>query len=82
MFGLDVSVHAVHYALEVGLLDAAFTDNLEYGSPSPRLSRALAEVGHVTLTGGSYITARTFTALLDGARRPVWVSAFVLRAVS
>jgi hypothetical protein len=83
VFGLDVSAPAVHYALEVGLLDVAFTDDLEQGSPSPSLSRALAEVGLITLTGGgSYITARTFTALLDGACRPVWVSAFVLRTVS
>ncbi|MEV4453934.1 MULTISPECIES: hypothetical protein [Streptomyces] len=83
VFGLDVSAPAVHYALEVGLLDAAFTDDLEHGSPSPELNRALAEVGLITLTGGgSYITARTFTALLDGARRPVWASAFVLRTVS
>ncbi|WP_051430173.1 hypothetical protein [Streptomyces roseochromogenus] len=83
VFGLDVSAPAVHYALEVGLLDAAFTDDLEQGSPSTGLSRALAEVGLITLTGGgSYITARTFAALLDGARRPVWVSAFVLRTVS
>jgi hypothetical protein len=83
VFGLDVSGPAVDYALEVGLLDAAFTDDLEQGSPGPALRRALAEVGLVTLTGGgSYITDRTFTALLDGARRPVWVSAFVLRTVS
>lgn len=83
VFGLDVAAPAVHYAVEVGLLDAAFTDDLERDSPSPRLRRALAEVGLITLTGGgSYITARTFTALLDGARRPVWVSAFVLRTVS
>ncbi|GAB3167853.1 class I SAM-dependent methyltransferase [Streptomyces incanus] len=83
VFGLDVSAPAVHYALEVGLLDTAFTDDLEQGSPGPGLNRALAEVGLITLTGGgSYVTARTFTALLDGARRPVWASAFVLRTVS
>ncbi|EST36826.1 hypothetical protein [Streptomyces roseochromogenus] len=83
VFGLDVSAPAVHYALEVGLLDAAFTDDLEQGSAGPGLSRALTEVGLITLTGGgSYITARTFTALLEHARRPVWVSAFVLRTVS
>ncbi|WP_369394423.1 hypothetical protein AB5J72_48005 [Streptomyces sp. CG1] len=83
VFGLDVAAPAVHSALEVGLLDAGFTDNLEQCSPSPRLSRALAEVGLITLTGGSsYITATTFTALLNGARRPVWVSASVLRTVS
>ncbi|MGW2704661.1 hypothetical protein [Streptomyces sp. NPDC001340] len=83
VFGLDVAAPAVHYALEVGLLDAAFADDLEQAPPSPGLRRALAEVGLVTLTGGgSYVTARTFTALLDGARRPVWISAFVLRTVS
>ncbi|WP_244189159.1 hypothetical protein [Streptomyces incarnatus] len=83
VFGLDVAAPAVRYALEVGLLDAGFTDDLEQGPPGPGLRRALAEVGLITLTGGgSYITDRTFTALLDGARRPVWVSAFVLRTVS
>lgn len=83
VIGLDVSSPAVQYALAVGLLDAAFTDDLEQGPPSPQLDHALAEVGLITLTGGgSYITDRTFTALLGGARRPVWVSAFVLRTVS
>lgn len=83
VFGLDVSAPAVHYALEVGLLDAAFTDDLEQGSPSPGLRRALADVGLITLTGGgSDITARTFAAVLDHVQRPVWVSAFVLRTVS
>ncbi|MFI2205611.1 hypothetical protein ACH47Z_33520 [Streptomyces sp. NPDC020192] len=83
VYGQDVSAPAVRYALEVGLLDAAFTDDLEQGSPGPGLSRALADIGLITLTGGgSYITARTFAALLDGVRRPVWVSAFVLRTVS
>lgn len=83
VFGLDVAAPAVQYALEVGLLDAAFTDDLEQGPPGAGLKAALAEVGLITLTGGgSYITARTFTALLEGTRRPVWVSAFVLRTVS
>ncbi|WP_031070857.1 hypothetical protein [Streptomyces sp. NRRL S-118] len=83
VYGLDVSRPAVDYAREVGLLDAAFTDNLEQDPPGPRLGRALAGVGLITLTGGgSYITGRTLAALLDGARRPVWVSAFVLRTVA
>jgi hypothetical protein len=83
VFGLDVAAPAVQYALGVGLLDAAFTDDLEQSSPSTGLRRALAEVGLITLTGGgSYITARTFRALLGSVGRPVWVSAFVLRTVS
>lgn len=82
VFGLDVAAPAVRYAIKVGLLDDAFTDDLERVAPSPGLSRSLAEVGLITMTGGgSYITERTFTALLDGAVRPVWVSAFVLRTV-
>ncbi|OLZ73404.1 hypothetical protein AV521_04855 [Streptomyces sp. IMTB 2501] len=83
VFGLDIAAPAVHYAQQVGLLDAAFTDDLEQAPPGPRLNRALTDVGLITLTGGgSYITERTFAALLNGARRPVWVSAFVLRTVS
>lgn len=83
VYGLDVSAPAVGYAREVGLLDAAFSDDLEQSPPGPGLARALADVGLITLTGGgSYITERTFARLLDGARRPVWVSAFVLRTVS
>ncbi|WP_225829954.1 hypothetical protein [Streptomyces sp. NK08204] len=83
VYGLDIAAPAVHYAQQAGLLDGAFTDDLEQAPPGPRLAAALPDVGLITLTGGgSYVTERTFTALLDGARRPVWVSAFVLRTVS
>ncbi|WP_240111597.1 hypothetical protein [Streptomyces sp. MUM 203J] len=83
VIGLDIASRAVGYARAVGLLDAAFTDNLEAAPPGPRLSAALADVGLVTLTGGgSYVTERTFAGLLSGVRRPLWVSAFVLRTVS
>ncbi|MEU6587720.1 hypothetical protein ABZ923_00520 [Streptomyces sp. NPDC046881] len=83
MYGLDIAAPAVRYARQAGLLDAGFTDDLERVPPGPELRDALPEVGLITLTGGgSYITERTFAALLDGARRPVWVSAFVLRTVA
>ncbi|WP_053711222.1 hypothetical protein [Streptomyces sp. NRRL B-3648] len=83
VYGLDIAAPAVRYAREAGLLDAGFTDDLERVPPGPELRAALPEVGLITLTGGgSYITERTFTALLDAARGPVWVSAFVLRTVS
>ncbi len=68
VIGLDVSVPAVHYARAAGLLDAAYTDDLEQGPPGARLTRALADVYK--------------RQLLDRVRRPVWVSAFVLRTVS
>ncbi|MFF3320043.1 hypothetical protein ACFYV5_31735 [Streptomyces sp. NPDC003035] len=84
VIGLDVAGHALRYARAVGLLDDAFAENLEEGTPpSPRLRAAMADVGLITLTGGgSYLTRRTFAALLEWAGRPVRVSAFVLRTVS
>lgn len=84
VIGLDVAGHALRYAREVGLLDDVFAENLEEGAPpSPRLRAAMADVGLITLTGGgSYLTRRTFAALLEWTGRPVRVSAFVLRTVS
>ncbi|GHF67896.1 methyltransferase type 12 [Streptomyces mashuensis] len=82
VLGLDIAGHAVRYARAAGLLDEAHTDNLEEDEPGPELRRALAGVGLITVTGGgSYVTRRTFDRLLRHARRPVWVSAFVLRTV-
>ncbi|WP_433403825.1 hypothetical protein [Streptomyces sp. CA-146814] len=83
VLGLDIATRAVRYAQSVGLLDAALTDNLEHHPPGPDFPQSMENVGLITLTGGgSYITHRTFDALLRAARRPVWVSAFFLRTVS
>ncbi|MGP4009370.1 hypothetical protein [Streptomyces sp. 4N124] len=83
VIGLDTADNAVQYALAVGLLDQAYAENLEHHPPSPRLRRAVADTGLITVTGGvGYITHRTFQALLESARVPIWVSAFVLRTVS
>ncbi|MCX4825461.1 hypothetical protein OG883_37540 [Streptomyces sp. NBC_01142] len=82
VIGLDSADNAVHYAQAVGLLDEAYGENLEDGPPSPPLRRAVANTGLITVTGGiGYISHRTFEALLECARVPVWVSAFVLRTV-
>lgn len=83
VIGLDIAGNALRYALDVGLLARACPENLERWPPSAGLREAMAGVGLITLTGGgSYLTRRTFDALLAWARRPVWVSAFVLRTVS
>ncbi|MFG2331127.1 hypothetical protein ACGFMM_16055 [Streptomyces sp. NPDC048604] len=83
VIGLDIAAHALRYAQDVGLLDDAYAENLERDAPSARLREAMAGVGLLTLTGGgSYLTRRTFDALLDCARKPVRVCAFVLRTVS
>ncbi|MEU5951297.1 hypothetical protein [Streptomyces sp. NPDC047525] len=82
VIGLDTAENATRYALEVGLLDEAYAENLERHPPSDELRRAVGRVGLITVTGGiGYITHHTFGALLDATRVPVWVSAFVLRTV-
>ncbi|GAA1267278.1 MULTISPECIES: hypothetical protein [Streptomyces] len=82
VIGLDSADNAVQYALAVGLLDEAYGENLEHHPPSPRLRRAVADTGLITVTGGvGYITRRTFRALLGCRQEPIWVSAFVLRTV-
>ncbi|NUK22142.1 hypothetical protein [Streptomyces lunaelactis] len=82
VIGLDAADRAVRYALDVGLLDEGYAENLEQRPPSPLLRRAIAGTGLITVTGGiGYISHRTFEALMECARVPVWVSAFVLRTV-
>ncbi|MEW1928516.1 hypothetical protein [Streptomyces sp. NPDC088360] len=82
VIGLDTAENATRYALEVGLLDEAYAENLERHPPSAGLRDAVGRVGLITVTGGiGYITHHTFDALLDATRVPVWVSAFVLRTV-
>ncbi|MFG2650534.1 hypothetical protein [Streptomyces sp. NPDC048436] len=82
VIGVDTAENATRYALEVGLLDEAYAENLERHPPSDGLRSAVGRVGLITVTGGiGYITHRTFDALLDATRLPVWVSAFVLRTV-
>ncbi|MEV3991899.1 hypothetical protein AB0J57_23590 [Streptomyces sp. NPDC049837] len=82
VLGLDIAHHALDYARAVGLLDGVHSDNLEEHVPGPALAAAMGDVGLITLTGGaSFLSRRTFAALLECARRPVWVSAFVIRTV-
>ncbi|MFD4630872.1 hypothetical protein ACFVYR_09260 [Streptomyces sp. NPDC058284] len=82
VIGLDMAENATRYALDAGLLDEAYAENLERHPPSDGLRRAVARTGLITVTGGiGYISHRTFDALLGCAREPVWVSAFVLRTV-
>lgn len=81
--GVDAAVNAVGYALEVGLLDVGFAENLENTEPSSALEAAVARVGLVTVTGGiGYISQRSFQRILDCVTHPPWIAAFVLRMVS
>ncbi len=82
--GVDAAPAAVDYAVEAGLLEAGFAENLEVADPSPDLEKLMNQVDLVTVTGGvGYITERTFDRLL-GARPgdAPWVASLCLRTVS
>ncbi|MER6303819.1 hypothetical protein ABT247_30280 [Kitasatospora sp. NPDC001539] len=82
VIGLDIAGNALSYAMAVGLLDDACSVNLEHDEPNAAVRRAMARTGLIVATGAaSYTTDRTVSALMDQARRPVWISAFVLRTV-
>ncbi|WP_220447687.1 class I SAM-dependent methyltransferase [Nonomuraea diastatica] len=84
VIGLDTASSAVEYAVNVGLLDAGASDNLEQNDPSPELAKIVGEADLITVTGGiGYITDRSIDRLLDCTspdRRP-WFAALCLRTV-
>jgi hypothetical protein len=85
VIGVDTAAPAVEYAVDVGLLDAGFAENLEVADPSPELRDHAARADLITVTGGvGYITDQTFDRLLDcstDGHRP-WVASLCLRTVS
>ncbi len=84
VIGLDVADRAVAYAERAGILTAGISTNLEESEPDTDLTRHLAAVALVTVTGGvGYITGQTFARILDHcpADAPPAVAAFALRWV-
>lgn len=82
--GLDVAEHAVAYGERAGILTAGMSTNLEQSEPEADLTRHLAAVGLVTVTGGiGYISGHTFARILGRcpAGAPPAVAAFALRWV-
>ena len=80
VLGLDVAPKAVEYAVDVGAMDAGFTDDLEQVEPSPLLVDLLGDVDLITTTGGvGYVTERTFEHLMQSRRATAWVASFCLR---
>lgn len=80
VIGLDVAPNAVEYAVQVGAMDAGFTDNLERDESSPLLVDLLGDVDLITTTGGvGYVTERTFEKLLRSCPPTAWVATFCLR---
>ncbi|MGH8898480.1 MAG: hypothetical protein ACRDZ4_16050 [Egibacteraceae bacterium] len=84
VIGIDVAENAAAYARRVGLHVEASSENLETHDPSEALSRVLAGIDLITVTGGmSYISERTFDRVLKhaGTTSGPWVAVFALRWV-
>ncbi|MDX1089669.1 hypothetical protein GOL89_21340 [Sinorhizobium medicae] len=82
--GLDSSSRAVRYALDVGLLQAGISANLEARDLTVEESCDLANADIIISTGCvGYITAQTFERVYEAtaASRP-WVISFVMRPFS
>ncbi|MGW7427761.1 hypothetical protein ACWGJB_48965 [Streptomyces sp. NPDC054813] len=83
VIGIDIAANAISYARAVGLLEDGFAENLETAAPSSALCRALLNARLITITGGAtFLSPRTFQAVLAHVQGPVWVAAFVLRTCS
>lgn len=82
--GVDVAGNAVSYALQAGLLDSGFAENLEEEEPSDALREAVSGADLLTVTGGiGYVWEKTFDRLLscfDEEDMP-WAVTFPLRMV-
>lgn len=83
--GVDVAEKAVSYAVQSGLLEEGFAENLEEEQPSEELREAVDGVDLLTVTGGvGYVWENTFDRVLscsDGDAAP-WVATFPLRMVN
>lgn len=81
VIGIDNSAQAIGYALEVGLLDGGFAENLEDGPVSAELGVRVAQADLITVTGGiGYVTETTIGRLFERSDHPR-LAAFSLRWV-
>lgn len=82
IYGCDIAENAVRYGEHAGLLERAWSVDLEVQPPDAGLRQALAEIDVVTVSSAiGYLTQRTFAAVLSNipARRRPWLAAFSLR---
>ncbi|KAJ4137196.1 hypothetical protein NW768_002777 [Fusarium equiseti] len=85
VLGLDKAENTIHYALDSGLIDNGWAEDLEAHDPSPSLSEALKDVNLIICTGGvGYVSTRTFDRILSAIPKSknVWVASTVIRTVS
>jgi len=81
MVGHDTSVEAIDFALDVGLLEAGFSENLEEADPGADFAREIGDTDLVITTGAiGYVGEETFRRLAERfATRKPWICSFVLR---
>ncbi|KAH7196406.1 uncharacterized protein B0J16DRAFT_390306 [Fusarium flagelliforme] len=85
LFGLDKAENAIKYALDTGLIDNGWAEDLEAHDPSPSLLEALKDVTLIICTGGaSYVGSRTFGRIMSAIPRStnIWMASTVIRTVS
>ncbi len=76
----DVARQALDYSRAVGLADAVVPANLEERDLTPEQAALLRNVDLIVVTGGmSYIGERTFSRVLEAARRRPWALYLPLR---
>lgn len=84
--GIDVAKNAVRYALQAGLMDEGFVENLEEDDPTDALREAVSGADLLTVTGGvGYVWGRTFDRLIGCMSEEggvPWVAAFPTRMVN
>ncbi len=69
--GVDSAQPAISYALEAGLIDTGYAEDLETNDPSPALAEELRDADLITVSGGiGYITERTIDRVLTMAHPP------------
>lgn len=84
IIGIDPSYRAANYALDVGLITAAVTSNLEHQELKDHEIAALHDCDLIISTGCvGYVTGRTFQRLYSAvaSSRP-WVGCFVMHPFS
>lgn len=85
VLGLDKAENAITYALDIGLIDKGWAEDLESRDLSPSLSEALKDVTLIICTGGvSYVGSRTFGRIMSAIPRStnIWMASTVIRTVS
>lgn len=78
--GLDIAGEALDYAVEVGIIDAGLTANLEMRPPPVEDRERLAGIDLIISTGAiGYVGVPTFSRIVECTQYSPWFAVFALR---